>query len=162
MIHYKVNKIEMATSNGGKIKYWTLSKNVTIFPHLELEQSAYTYNEMWNLCHKLKDSLPDLQMVIYDKSDYCYELNGPWNVCFSIYDPENSFMGKQGFSYTYIIRSCNDFNKTYGCPVVNLEYVDKLKTLALTYATNLKLWNIIETKLIELIPNSKKVNYFDT
>ena len=150
-------------SNGGKIKYWTLSKHVIIFPHLELEQRELSHTEMRDLCHILRDYLPKLHIVIYDESTYCNELNGPWNVCFAISDPENIYMGKKGFSYSYIIRSCSEFNKTYGCPVLNSEYsCGALKQLPLTYATNLKLWNMVESKLIKLMPNSQKVNYFDT
>ena len=156
MILYKVNKIEMSKSNGGKIKVWSLSHRAKVYPHLELEQRAYTQTEMRDLCIKLKDSLPELGIHIYNKSSYCNELNGEWNVCFSIGDPETTM------AYTYIIRRCSHFKKTYGCPFMNTAYIYGLRTTLLSKQTNNKLFDIIESKLMELMPKSRKVDYFDT
>ena len=146
----------MSKSNGGKITEWRLSHRAKVYPHLELAQRSYSQKEMRTLCHKLKDALPDLKMVIYDQSSYCNELNGPWNVCFSVGDPETKM------SYTYIIRRCTHFNKTYGCPFMNSAYIYGLRTTVLSKQTNNKLFDIIESKLMELMPKSKKVSYFDT
>ena len=147
-------------SNNGKITQWGLSHRAIVYPHLELEQRAYSQEEMRSLCNKLKDVLkeeiPSLEVIVYPQSSYCSEINGPWNVCFSVQE-ENS-----NYKYTYIIRRCVDFKKTYGCPFQNTEYIYDLNTTALMESTNSSLFNIIESKLIELCPNSKKVNYFDT
>jgi hypothetical protein len=101
---------------------------------------------MRDLVEKLKALLPKLKILIYKQSTYCYKVNGPWNVCFQVYDP------KKDTIYTYMIRSCDDFNNDY----------IKLGTMALTKDVNEPLFYIIESKLIELVHTSKKVNYFDT
>mgnify|MGYP000465591386 CR=1 FL=1 len=119
---------------------------VSVYPHLELDQRPYTQTEMRDLVEKLKALLPKLKILIYKQSTYCYEVNGPWNVCFQVYDP------KKDTIYTYMIRSCDDFNNDY----------IKLGTMALTKEVNEPLFYIIESKLIELVHTSKKVNYFDT
>ena len=128
---------------------------VSVYPHLELDQRPYTQTEMRDLAEKLKALLPKLKILIYKQSTYCYEVNGPWNVCFQVYDPKTDTI------YTYMIRSCDDFNKTYGCPFVNNDYI-KGRTMGLTKEVNEALFNIIESKLMELVPSAKKVNYFDT
>jgi len=152
----------------GKITYWKKSHRATVYPHLELEQRSYTQEEMRDLVEKLKVTLPELNIHIYNQSTYCYELNGPWNVCFSVqekHDPKK----KIKISYTYIIRSCDDFNKTFGCPLFfpalsalfQLGRVNE-QTTVLTKELNEPLFNMIESKLMELMPNAKKVDYFDT
>lgn len=146
----------MSSKNGGKIYVWELSHRAKIYPHLELEQRAYTQKEMRGLCNKLKEELPNLNIIVYEQSSYCYELNGPWNVCFAVGD------SKKGYAYTYIIRSDEYFNKTYGCSFINSAYIPDLKINGLTKKTNGKIFDIIESKLMELMPNSMKVNYFDT
>ena len=123
---------------------------------------------MHDLCNKLKDELPELDILIYDQNSYCNELNGRWNVCFAVGDPE------KGYAYTYIIRRCIDFNKTYGCSFINTNDIygctdvilvdasPPVKITGLMKQTNSKLFEIIESKLMELMPNAEKVNYFDT
>ena len=140
----------------GKIYEWNLSQRAIVHPHLELVQRPYNYKEMYDLCLKLKGELPDFDIKIYDQSTYCSELNGSWNVCFAIGDPETKM------AYTYIIRRCIDFNKTFGCPFVNTGYIYDLKIAGLLKKHNRKLFDIVESKLIELVPTAKKVNYFDT
>ena len=110
---------------------------------------------MRDLVEKLKALLPELKILIYKQNTYCYEVNGTWNVCFHVYDP------KKNTIYTYMIRSCDDFNKTYGCPFVNSEYI-KGGTMALTKEVNEQLFYIIESTLKELVPSAVNVNYFDT
>ena len=155
MYHVTLTMVKRAFK-GGKIPYWKLSYTTKVFPHLELAQRYYTQKEMRELCIKLKTELPELNILIYDENTYCCELNGAWNVCFAVGDPD------KGLAYTYIIRSCNDFNKTYGCPFINYEYIQDLKITALHKSTNSKMFNIVESKLMEIMPNAKKVNYFDT
>ena len=140
----------------GKIYQWNLSQQAIVHPHLELVQRPYNYKEMYDLCLKLKGELSKFDIKIYEKSTYCHELNGSWNVCFAIGDPETKM------AYTYIIRRCTDFNKTFGCPFVNTAYIYDLKIDGLLKQNNRKLFDIVESKLIELVPTAKKVNYFDT
>ena len=142
------------------ITEWKLSNRATVYPHLELDQRPYTQTEMRDLVEKLKASLPELNIIIYEQSTYCKELNGEWNVCFAVQGhPVNNPNRK--IRYTYIIRSCDDFNKTYGCPFVNSSYFYHNIT-GLMKLLNEPLFNIIESKLMELVPSAKKVNYFDT
>tara|TARA_B100001142_G_C13975058_1_gene516469 strand:- start:179 stop:601 length:423 start_codon:yes stop_codon:yes gene_type:complete len=138
------------------ITQWNLSHRATVYPHLELEQRAYSQEEMRDLAKKLKANLPELNIHIYDQSTFCNELNGPWNVCFAIGDP------KTKMAYTYIIRRCVHFKKTYGCPFVNTAYIYDLKIAGLMKESNSRLFDIIENMLMKLVPNAKKVNYFDT
>ena len=142
--------------NGGKISYWRLNQRSTVYPHLELDQRPYSQKEMRNICDKLKEELTNLNIVIYEESTYCNELNGQWNVCFAVSDLE------KGISYTYLIRRCQDFKKTFGCPFINTDYIYGLNITGLMKETNNKFFDIIEKKLIELCPNSKKIDYFDT
>ena len=147
-------------STMGQIKVLNLSYRTQVYPHLEIAQQPHTQSEMRVLVEKLVDELPELNIIIYEKSTYCKELNGEWNVCFAV---QGSPVGKPNrvISYTYIIRSCDDLKKTYGCPFVNSEYYS-LNTTGLMKTLNEPLFNIIESKLMELMPNSKKVGYFDT
>ena len=144
-------------SSDNKLRIWHLSHRAKVYPHLELDNRPYSQLEMRELCNKLAKSLPNLKFTIYEQSSYCNELNGPWNVCFSVKNPEE----KGGF-YTYIIRRCVDLNKTFGCPFFNNQYVHDLNTFALSKVCNEKLFTEIENKLISLCPNVQKVDYFDT
>ena len=142
------------------ITEWRKTRRVTIYPNLELDQRPYNQTEMRDLVEKLKASLPELNIHIYDQSTFCNELNGEWNVCFAVQGhPVNDPNRK--ISYTYMIRRCDDFKKTYGCPFINSDYFYHNIT-GLMKSLNEPLFNIIESKLMELVPSAKKVNYFDT
>jgi len=144
----------------GKITSWKRSRRVTVYPHLELDQRDYSHQEMLTLVENLKSELPELNIKIYKQSTFCKELNGEWNVCFAVQGhPSNNPNIK--ISYTYIIRSCDDFKKTYGCPFINSDYFYRNIT-GLMKSLNEPLFNIIESKLMELVPSAKKVDYFDT
>ena len=138
-----------------RIYQWNLSNRAIVYPHLELDNKSYSQDEMRKLCNTLKQNMSKYEITIYDQSSYCNEINGPWNVCFSINNPLNNE------KYTYIIRRCVEFNKTFGCPFLNEEYAYDLNTLALLETNNQHLFQLVESKLMELCPNSKKVNYFD-
>ena len=141
------------------IKFWRLSPSAYVFPHLELKQEPSTHQEMLDICKALKSELSDLDIYIYSHGEYCKELNADWNVCISIKEKDKEK------KYTYIIRSCDDYNKTFGCPFVktyNLgRYPDK-GISGLTKSENEKIFNIVESKLMELMPEYKKVDYFDS
>ena len=159
-IDYEFSLFDIAQLIMGKITSWKRSHSVTVYPHLELDQRDYSQQEMRSLVEKLKSELPELNIIIYEQSTYCRELNGEWNVCFAVQRfPVNNPNRK--ISYTYIIRSCEDFKKTYGCPFINSDYFYHNIT-GLMKSLNEPLFNIIECKLMELVPSAKKVNYFDT
>ena len=147
------------SNKNGQISVWNLSRRASVYPHLELGQKPYSQEEMRSLCNKLKSDLKDLNIEIYSQSSYCSEINGSWNVCFSVSQKNDR---EEIIKYTYIIRRCVYFKKTFGCPFMNTDYIYDLKTTALLKSTNCDLFNIIEKKLIELCPNSKKINYFET
>ena len=133
------------------IKYWRLSPSAYVFPHLVLKEQKSTQKEMIEICKKLKSELY-LDIYIYSQDEYCKELNGNWNVCISIKEKDKEK------KYTYIIRSCDDYNKTFGCPFVKTY---KSGITALTKSENEKIFNIVESKMMEIMPESKKVDYFD-
>lgn len=148
-------------SKSKKIDSYSLSNRASFFPHLELDNKTSTQEEMRYICNKLKEQLSDLTIIIYNKNTYCSELNGDWNVCFSV--KENKIEDKyETYMYTYIIRSCDNLKKTFGCPFINYHYIYNLKTTALMESTNSELFNVIENKLMEFYPNAKKVDYFET
>jgi len=141
------------------IPFWRITTSAYVFPHLELKQKPSTQKEMIDICKELKSELLELDIYIYSQGEYCKELNADWNVCISIKEKDKEI------KYTYIIRSCDDFNKTYGCPFVKSDYLSNYPGKGingLKKDVNEKLFNIVESKLMELMPDSKKVDYFDT
>jgi hypothetical protein len=56
---------------------------VAIYPHLEFGM-MYTYEELCKIARNIKTELFGDIMTIYQKNSYCYEVNGSWNICFSI------------------------------------------------------------------------------
>ena len=147
----------MSKATGGKISVWNLSRRAKVYPHLEWSK-YYNQTEMRALVTKLKTELPDLNIVIHEKSSYCNELNGEWNVCFGVPKDVN---GKP-ILYTYIIRSDTYFGKTYGCPFMNTDYIYSLNHTGLMKGTNEELFGIIENKIMELVPGAVKSTHFDT
>ena len=143
-----------------KKKHLCLNDRTTILPHLELDNKPNTKDEILTICNKLKTQLTELTIIIYKENTYCKDLNGDWNVCFSVKE-SNIEEIYETYMYTYIIHSCNKTNKTYGSCLINYEYIYGLKITGLMESTNSKLFNIIENKLMELFPNYKKINYFE-
>ena len=56
---------------------------VLIYPHLEFGM-MYTYEELCKIAMDIKIELFGDRMIIYQKNTYCNEVNGSWNVSFSI------------------------------------------------------------------------------
>lgn len=88
--------------------------DVIIKPHIKFNK-LYTYYEIWSMISLMKDKLSDKIFIsIFDKNSYCSEVNGLWNVVFSVVFNNTN--------YTYMIRRDTLLNKTYGCPFVNSQY----------------------------------------
>lgn len=85
---------------------------VTIFPHLQFD-TLFTYSELEDIVKDISKNL-FINIKIYEKNSYTYELNGSWNVIFVIQ--------KHGYNYPYMIRRDKDCKKSYGCPLIKLEY----------------------------------------
>ena len=86
--------------------------NVYIYPHLEFSH-LYSYEEIKQIVLNIKKYLFS-ELIIYDESSYTYDLNGRWNICFSI--------NKNKIDYTYLIRRDHLTKKTYACPFNIYEY----------------------------------------
>lgn len=97
-----------------RINVWKLSNHVNIYPHLCIDKKL-DYDGMMEIILDLKDKLfPTLE--IFDDNDYCYEVNGKWNICVGI--PFNMEL------YTYMIRYDNKIEKVYLCPFENIQYTE--------------------------------------
>ena len=94
--------------------YKNRSRTVRMYPHLIFD-TLYSYDELMSIVIDIKLQLFPENMEIFEKNNYCYELNGEWNVCFGIKDSD-------GNVYTYMIMRDLKLNKSYACPFVNLEY----------------------------------------
>jgi len=142
------------------IPFWRMTLSAYVYPHLELKQLPSSQKEMIDICKALKSELSDLEIYIYTKGEYCEELNADWNVCISIKEKDKEK------KYTYIIRSCNTFNKTFGCPFIKTSKLSNGTRhggiTGLRKDINEKLFNTVESKLMKIMPDSKKVDYFDT
>ena len=128
--------------------YWAPKNgSVFIFPHLEWELDL-TIEKLYQIVNSLKNSLKDLEITIWEQSTYSLEVNGSWNVIFSINDNNKKYM------YMLFL----DKNKIYGSPFVNNEYKIVLKHRSLL--SHLILYQKIEDKLIEIIGSPKHISKF--
>lgn len=99
------------------IKVWNLG-TVSIYPHLSWEK-LLTYEELVELSKKINTHTEDdFKIYVFDVSSYSYEVNGKWNVIFSITTTDDLH------KYIYMIRRDKELNKTFGCPMINREYMD--------------------------------------
>jgi hypothetical protein len=88
--------------------------HVVIIPHIKFNR-LYTYVEIWSMVLLMKEVLLDkIDISIFEKNSYCSEVNGSWNVVFSVV--------LDNTNYTYMIRRDNQLKKTYGCPFYNSQY----------------------------------------
>ena len=136
------------------ISYWTKSESTTIYPSLEFDK-YYDYESLVNFVKTLKESLNNkLEIVIYKKNEYCFEVNGSWNVSFGVV--------KDGITYMYMLRNDKHYNKIYGCPFQNVEYVS-LKHTILNNTHNNEAFNLVESTLKDIVGSkSKKIDSFPT
>ncbi len=105
------NKIKKSKNT---IDICKLSNNVYVYPHLCIDRKL-NYKEMMEIIVELKAKLfPALQ--IFDDDDYCYEVNGKWNICIGI--PYNQKL------YTYMIRYDSKLEKIFLCPFENIQYTE--------------------------------------
>jgi hypothetical protein len=97
---------------------WNKGK-VKIYPHIQIDK-LYTYEELYSIIVMMKESLSGLDIIIYNKNEYCYEVNGSWNIIFAIVKNINNKV----VHYHYMIRRDSQLNKTYCCPFHNTDYWD--------------------------------------
>ena len=118
-----------------------------IFPHLEWSKKL-NIETLYRIAYILKTSLINLDLEVWPKSSYSLEVNGNWNVIFSINENNKKYM--------YMLFLNND--KIYGSPFINLEYKNVLKHRSLL--SNLILYKKIEDKLINIIGPAKYIYDF--
>ena len=121
--------------------------SVYIFPHLEWSKKL-NIETLYRIAYILKTSLINLDLEVWPKSSYSLEVNGNWNVIFSINENNKKYM--------YMLFLNND--KIYGSPFINLEYKNVLKHRSLL--SNLILYKKIEDKLINIIGPAKYIYDF--
>ena len=109
------------------ISVWNISNRVKVYPHLEWN-GIMTYEEMLEVAKKLKTALPNYNIKIWERSSYCSEINGTWNVVISIIHDD--------ITYTYMIRRDKELGKTFGCPFHNVDYAYDLKHTCLSLDIN--------------------------
>tara|TARA_B100000787_G_C16191445_1_gene297775 strand:+ start:1090 stop:1743 length:654 start_codon:yes stop_codon:yes gene_type:complete len=90
---------------------------VIIYPHLEINE-VWTYDRMRDEVLKMKETLTELSFITYMQSSYCSEINGRWNVAFSL----EVLDGDTTFHRTYMIRYDHHLKKVYCCPFYHEDY----------------------------------------
>ena len=101
----------MAQVAQNTMKYWRLGKAI-IRPHLVID-NLWSYDLIDLYVKQMKQDLSNLNINIYEKNSYCYELNGSWNVVigFLIRREDGELI-----EYTYMVRRDHLLCKTYFCP----------------------------------------------
>ena len=97
---------------------WNIGR-VKIFPHIQIDK-LYTYDELLSIIMTMKETMSGLDIIIYNKNEYCNEINGSWNIAFAIVKNIDNDVVR----FHYMIRRDNLLNKTYCCPFLNTEYWD--------------------------------------
>ena len=97
---------------------WNIG-SIKIYPHIQIDK-LYTYGELLSMIVMLKESFSGLDIIIYNKNEYCYEINGSWNIAFAIIKRNDD--GGVVY-YHYMIRRDKLLNKTFCCPFYNPEYL---------------------------------------
>jgi len=104
------------------ITVWNLGR-VSIFPHIEFKK-LYTFEEIQDITKKIQNDFEDkFQVLIYPKNTYCCEMNGYWNVIIGFKKTIKKGNKKDSYIYTYVIRRDSELGKSYGCPILNKEYI---------------------------------------
>ena len=94
------------------ISYWTKSESTTIYPSLEFDK-YYDYESLVNFVKTLKESLNNkLEIIIYKQNEYCFEVNGKWNVSFGVV--------KDGINETSLLGSA--FSDFLNCCIFHRSY----------------------------------------
>lgn len=95
------------------IDNWVIGGSVEIIPSLEFSKN-YTFEELQHIAEDLKTHFREIGIHIYPKSTLISELNGPWNVTFSI---QGSTVTGKRIEFFYMLRTDSYFKKSYGSPV---------------------------------------------
>lgn len=103
------------------LNVWRID-SVSIYPHLEFG-ILYTYEELKKIALDIKKELFGEFMTIYETNSYCSEVNGFWNVCFSI-NINPTGQNSSGKNFTYMLRRDIGCGKSYGCPFRHADYGD--------------------------------------
>jgi hypothetical protein len=144
-----------------QLSTWKIG-SVQIDPSIKWS-NIYTHNELCLFAKGLETKLPQLNIVIFETSEYCFEVDGRWNVTLSISSKTTPVEGKNPV-YMYLIRrdtnSSSDIGGTYGCPFYNTEYVDDLGHYKLS--KNKNYLELVENALEEIIGAGTRITYFHT
>ena len=142
--------------------YWKLGA-VHIYPHIK-SNKLFTIEELFtkatNIITKMTDKFPQNKISMYKKDNsYCYEVNGKWNVVI--------YINIDGYLYHYMLRRDSEFNESFGCPLVNIEYVGEktLKNKILSKETlknNMDIWEYFEKCVCDELETTQKIIGFNT
>ena len=96
------------------IPFWRPKQGrVIIYPHIEIPV-VWSYDQLLASVTDIQLNCDGIFIKIYEKNSYCSEVNGHWNVAFSITSNKTD--------YTYMIRRDHELKKTFACPFYNVEY----------------------------------------
>ena len=104
----------MAQVAQNTMKYWRLGKAI-IRPHLVID-NLWSYDLIDLYVKQMKQDLSNLNINIYEKNSYCYELNGSWNVVIGFLIRPQRTDNDELIEYTYMVRRDHLLCKTYFCP----------------------------------------------
>ena len=94
------------------IPFWRRGR-VVIRPHIEFP-FLWTYDQILATITDIQLNCDGLLIKIYETNSYCSEVNGRWNVVFSVVSNNTN--------YTYMIRRDHTLKKTFACPFFNDKY----------------------------------------
>lgn len=101
-----------STTNDTSIAFWRRGR-VVIYPHIEFPL-LWNYDKILSAVTDIQFNCNGLIIHIYEQNSYCNEVNGRWNVVFTVVSNK--------INYTYMIRRDHDLNKTFACPFYNESY----------------------------------------
>ena len=153
---WKIGDDKLELNKSKIIPRWVINK-VVIFPHISIDEYL-NYDEMKKLASETKKKLENdgYKCILYDRSSYTRELNGPWNVVLGIkHIPEGK---KKEYQAMYLFRNDTLNKYTYGCPFYNEEYIYQL----FHYSANMnnEIIEKLEKHIKEINPKFKTIKTF--
>jgi len=106
------NNNDLPTDKVTTMPVWRRGR-VVIYPHIEFS-FLWTYDQILAAVTDLQFNCNGLRIQIYEKNTYCNEVNGRWNVVFTMVSNKTN--------YTYMIRRDHELKKTFACPFINEQY----------------------------------------
>ena len=140
---------------------WCLG-SVEIHPHI-MSDKLYTQEELYSktnqIISKMASKFPQYKMNHYPSNNqYCCEVNGRWAVVM--------YISIDGKLYHYMLRRDKDFGQSFGCPVLNVEYIYDLKNQLFCESSMKKIdptiWTVFETCVMEALESDTKINRFQS